>query len=463
MFTPDPKTLSLAVGLTNLVFALLATLYIAKMRLSNPALETWRWGRLLAGSGYLVNLTSGVAPDWVPPVLGNLFQVLAAGCDIAAYCMLLERARWQRPLKLLVGGSVIGLIVVSLASAGQSPRLLLFSALGVLFYGVLAGLALRNSRGEWLLKLIGLIDIMLILVFLLRIGKGLAFEPLIRFDNDLITLLLYLTLFLVVMINGFGFLLLVKQKDDETLYQALAALEQADEDRQQFLTQASHEFRTPVAMMKASLDSLRFLGDRIPVEVASRLENIRLGAQRLHDLSDTLLTQHRLNHPSLLFKQANADLGELLRDLLKCYPPAARLEATLPETPVLLEFDPAQVRIAVHNLIDNALEHTPANSGPVQIFLRSTPNDVEICVADTGSGIADSEKPSVFRRFRNPQGHFVRGIGLSIVARIAANHGGDALVRDNLPKGTVMVLRLPKGEAAPAEPPHNTQASASGK
>src|SRR5574343_667437 len=89
MFLPDPKTLSLAIGLANLLFAILASLYIATTpRANHPALAIWRWGRLLAGTGFIVNLLAGVSTWGIPAVVGNLLQATGAGFDLAAYCLL---------------------------------------------------------------------------------------------------------------------------------------------------------------------------------------------------------------------------------------------------------------------------------------------------------------------------------------------------------------------------------------
>lgn len=444
MLALDPKTLSLVVGLGNLVFALLATLYIARTRTGNPALETWRWGRLLAGCGFLANLASSAEPGLVPAVLGNILQTLGGTFDIAAYCLLLERRNWRRPLALLAGTTITALLLVAAFSEGQHLRLLVFSLAGVVFYGVMSVLLLRASRDDWLLRLIGLIDLLMASVLLLRVARGLAFSPVVRFDSDLVTLLLYLTLYLVVTVSGFGFLLLVKQKDDRELQRALEELAQADENRRHFLSTASHEFRTPAALIKTSLDSLRFVSDPIPPEVARRLDNIRLASTRLIELANTLLTHDRLSQQAMHFEPAPVELCALIHDALRPYPPESAIETVLPETPVTVPADAAQLRIAVQNLIDNALEHNPPGSGAVVVSLEAGANAVEIRVADHGSGIPDSEKPDIFRRFHNLRGELTRGIGLSIVHNVARNHGGEALVRDNHPRGTIMVLRLPK-------------------
>ena len=443
MILLDPKTLSFVVGLGNIVFALMATLYIAKTRTSHPALETWRWGRLLAGCGFLTNLASGRWPDLIPPGLGNLLQTFAVTFDIAAYCLLLDRKGWRRPLAALLVASVGLQLLIGLAGGSHSQLLLAFSLLGVVFYGTLATLLYRASSGDWLLKLIASVDLLMALVLLLRVGKALAFSPLVRFDGDWLTLLLYLTLYLVVTINGFGFLLLAKQNDDRSLYQALDELALVDEQRFEFLAQASHEFRTPAAVIKASLDSLRFLPDEMSPALRQRLDNIRRATQRLTDLSNTLLTHERLRNQSMLFQPVELDLIAALHQALSLYPVEAGIVCQLPAGTLPLFADPVQLRIAVQNLLDNALEHNSRESGPVSIALHAETKYLEIAVADTGKGISDDKKATLFTRFAGEDG-FTRGVGLSIVQRIARNHGGEALVRDNQPCGTVMKLRLPR-------------------
>lgn len=440
MFTPDPKTLSLVVGIANLLFALLASIYLAHTKNTYPALETWRWGRLLSGCGFLVNLISSVIP-WVPPVLGNVFQILAVSLDIAAYCLLLGRTGWQKPLQVLVIVALATLLIASQTGDGVGLKLLVFSSLGVVFYSILVMLLLRASRQDWLLKLIALIDTAMVVVLLLRVGRGLSVGPLVRFDNDAMTIVLYLVAYFVVMINGFGFLLLAKQQADRDLHRALGELEQAQQNSHFLLAQAAHEFRTPAALIKASLDSLRFVHDPVPAAIALRLENIQQAARRLTQLSNTLLTQERLSDPAMFAPKTEQDLCAFLDALVIDY--ADRVEVATPEQPVRFTFDHTQLLIALQNLIDNALEHHPADHGPVRVILRSMLGSVEISVADLGCGIPDMEKANIFSPFNNLRGDFTRGVGLAIVERIVRNHGGEIAALDNVPNGTLMRVRLP--------------------
>lgn len=443
MLLLDPKTLSFVVGLGNLAFALLATVYVRQAHVTSRSLEVWRWGRFLAASGFLSNLASATWPGLVPMVLGNLLHTLAVAMDIAAYCLLLERREWQRPLAILLGAALLIQLAIAVANGGHSLALLALSVCGVMFYGALATLMFRVSVQNWLIKLIATVDSLMALILLIRVVKGLAYGPLIRFDSDVLTILLYLAVYLVVIVNGFGFLLLAKQQDDQALRRALDELAQVDEQRHDFLAQVSHEFRTPAALIKASLDSLCLIENEVSPAVRLRLDNIRRATQRLIDLSNTLLSHDRVSREALLYQPKSLDLVAELREALQLYPADVRLCADLPSHAVPLVADAAQLRIAVQNLIDNALEHNPPTCEPVRVFLQSATDFIEICVADQGDGLDEKDKTQVFTRFRSRHGTFTRGVGLSIVQRIAVSHGGKAFARNNTPRGTVMVLQIP--------------------
>ena len=456
MFLPDPKTLSLLIGIANLLFALLATIYLANSRTRNPALEIWRWGRLMSGCGYLLNLVSTAAPHWVHPVTGHLLQLGGGGCDVVAYALLLGYGHWGRRTAWAIGLAMGSLVLVSLLMQGQHLRLLLFSLYAVMVYSVLVWLVLNNSAKDGLRHLIGLVDTVLLVVLVVRVGKGLMVGPLVRFDNDLLTLVLYFTVYLVIVINGFGFLLLAKQQSDRTLHTALDQLSRADQDRRKLLAMASHEFRTPVAKIKAALDSLRFLPDSQTPQIAGRLANIRLASERLTDLANTLLTYERLQHPDLQAQREPVDLVALCQSVAAQYPVSSGLVVDVPSGPVMATVDPVQIRIALQNLVDNALEHSGKafaedQGGPdagaglatVRLYLVCHTCGIEIGVADAGLGIPPEDQPVIFEPFHNPRGDLLRGVGLSIVQQIARGHGGEAFVRDNVPQGTVIGLMLP--------------------
>lgn len=259
-----------------------------------------------------------------------------------------------------------------------------------------------------------------------------------------------------------------------SLSQALRDVQQAESEQRQLLSMASHEFRTPAAMIKSSLDSLRFLHHQIPQEVARRLNNIELASARLTRLSNTLIHQDRLRELALHPRLAPVDLQALMHEVAAHYPPAA--DATPP--PVLLETatplpppdatttlaDPALISIALHNLIDNALQHGGADNhqatNAIRLSLETGPDHLELRVADRGPGIPDDDKSRIFERFHTlthktatelsgPARTHGDGLGLSIVRAIVLAHGGSAYASDNPGGGAILALRLPRKTETP--------------
>lgn len=239
-----------------------------------------------------------------------------------------------------------------------------------------------------------------------------------------------------------------RRKNETALALTLKHLERAESEERQLLSMASHEFRTPAAMIKASLDSLSILKDRIPPEVAQRLTNIGLASLRLTKLANDLISNDRLQELVLTHQKRSVELNQLVQEVVGKYPTEDALLVQLPEHPVLLNADATLLDIALHNLIDNALRYHATPDVPICISLKkcgdATGQWVELQVADQGPGIADDEKEKIFQRFYSTKGGANDGLGLSIVHFVARAHNGTALVIDNTPRGSVFILKLPE-------------------
>ncbi len=246
------------------------------------------------------------------------------------------------------------------------------------------------------------------------------------------------------------------QRRTESLSKALHDVQQAESSQRQLLAMASHEFRTPAAWIKASLDSLAILKDRIPPEIASRLANMRQASLRMIGLANDLINEDRLHELALKPHMAALDLHQLVLDVMARYAANPDVVADLPAGPQRITADAALLGIALHNLIDNALRHglpAPPERQVIRVSLLLQTDRVELQVADNGPGIPDNKKEWVFKRYHaDPYHDFAdsdgpvstsSGLGLSIVQDIALAHGGQALVRDRRPHGAVLVLSLP--------------------
>ena len=241
-----------------------------------------------------------------------------------------------------------------------------------------------------------------------------------------------------------------------SLSKALHDVQQAESSQRQLLAMASHEFRTPAAWIKASLDSLVILKEQIPPEITKRLTNMRQASLRMIGLANDLINEDRLHELALKPHMAVLDLRQLAAEVMARYGVNPEVVAELGTGPLPITGDSALLGIALHNLIDNALRHGRP-SGPenqlILVSLQVQTDHVEFQVADNGPGIPDSKKEWVFERYHaDPYRDFAdsnaktstsSGLGLSIVQDIAQAHGGQALVRDNQPHGAILVLSLP--------------------
>ena len=246
------------------------------------------------------------------------------------------------------------------------------------------------------------------------------------------------------------------ERRTESLSKALQDVQQAESSQRQLLAMASHEFRTPAAWIKASLDSLVILKDQIPPEIAKRLTNMRQASLRMIGLANDLINEDRLHELALKPHVQAMDLRQLVADVMARYSGESTLVSDLPTSPLHIRGDAALLGIALHNLIDNALRHahpTPPEVPLIRVSLQIQTDHVELNVADNGPGIPDSKKEWVFERYHaGPYRDFndgdtgvstSSGLGLSIVQDIAQAHGGRTMVRDVLPHGALLSLILP--------------------
>jgi two-component system sensor histidine kinase BaeS len=123
------------------------------------------------------------------------------------------------------------------------------------------------------------------------------------------------------------------------------------------------------------------------------------------------------------------------------------VEAHLPPGLPAVDADPVRARQIVHNLVGNAVRHTPAG-GAVRVVARRAGDDVEVTVADSGEGIPPEHLPHVFERFYRADRSRSRatggaGIGLAVVRQLVEAHGGRVAVESTPGQGTTMRFTLP--------------------
>jgi two-component system, OmpR family, phosphate regulon sensor histidine kinase PhoR len=227
--------------------------------------------------------------------------------------------------------------------------------------------------------------------------------------------------------------------------------------RRDFVANASHELKTPVAAVRALAETLLTALPDDPE--AGRRFAVRIGreAERLDVLARDLLDLSRVERGILDVEPV--DLVGLTKEVVGGYADRAeerRIKlATELQPNVAMRGDRAQLGLLLSNLIDNALRYTPAK-GTVWVRLEASEGKAALQVADTGDGIPASELPRVFERFYRVDKARARqtggtGLGLAIVRHVADAHGGTVGVDSELGRGTTFTVSLPvTGPSAPA-------------
>jgi signal transduction histidine kinase len=205
----------------------------------------------------------------------------------------------------------------------------------------------------------------------------------------------------------------------------------------------AHEIRNPLASMTGAIEALTAAGTLGPAERAKLTDIVLRESGRLNRIVSEFLAYAR---PAPLMLQ-RTDLAEILDDilvLLQHRPMPAHVKVTRAfEGPLSADVDPGTVRQAIWNLCLNALEAMP-DGGELVVGATDVDGGVRISIKDSGPGIASGDLGHIFEPFYStkPQGS---GLGLALVHRIIALHGGHIDVRSSQeePRGTVFTIRLP--------------------
>jgi len=202
--------------------------------------------------------------------------------------------------------------------------------------------------------------------------------------------------------------------------------------QREMLAAASHELRSPLARMRLAIELLGESED--PAQRAQHRDEAVRNIEELDRLVEDLLLVGRLEAAGPL-TTAPVDLLALAAEQ------AARVGASVQGEPTTVAGDEALLRVALRNLLDNAVRHGAA---PVELTVTPSDAGAVVVVQDAGPGVPDAERARIFEAFYRPQGHGAdpsegTGLGLALVARIAARHGGVVRCEDD----ARFVLELP--------------------
>lgn len=224
-----------------------------------------------------------------------------------------------------------------------------------------------------------------------------------------------------------------------------------DEARNQFVSNASHELKTPMATMKILVESMLYQED-MPAELRSEfLTDINKEIDRLSSVVGDLLTLVHIDSHKLRLRREPMVFADTVRESVKRLTPLAGKrgqELTVDVSdPCEMLADPGKLAQVCYNIIENAIKYTP-DGGKISVTLRRMGRDAVLEIEDNGVGIPKDDVAHVFDRFYRVDKARSRdtggtGLGLSIVQQIVRLHAGSVTVASEQGKGTTFTVQLP--------------------
>jgi signal transduction histidine kinase len=242
------------------------------------------------------------------------------------------------------------------------------------------------------------------------------------------------------------------------LSEKLAAEQKLTQLQRNFLSMASHEFRTPLTIIDGQAQRLINAKDRLgPDDVAERARKIRGAVLRITSVIDHLIDAARLvdSDAGLYFHPADLDVAEVLREVCRQYRdvvPTAFIWEDFGSAPLFVRGDRRLLFDLFSNLISNGIKYS-VDKINLRVRARSTPEHVIVEVEDHGVGIPEKDREHLFERYfrgGNVSGIVGTGVGLYLVKMVTDLHGGEISVESQEGEGSRFTVRLPTRPAAAA-------------
>lgn len=244
-----------------------------------------------------------------------------------------------------------------------------------------------------------------------------------------------------------------------------AQLQKLDEAKDEFISMASHQLRTPLTSIKGYI-SMMMEGDlgELTTQQKHIMNEAFVSSERMVRLIGDFLNVSRLQTGKFIIEKHPVDLAKIVAQEIEGLEPNAagrglKFVYKQPKKFPLLELDENKMRQVIMNFADNAIYYSRDNS-KINIGLSVVKNQVEFTVKDTGIGVPDSEKDQLFKKFfratnarkQRPDG---TGVGLFLAQKVVQDHGGQIIFESKEGKGSTFGFRLPvpknavKAEATP--------------
>ena len=228
-------------------------------------------------------------------------------------------------------------------------------------------------------------------------------------------------------------------------------LEQVEKAREEFVSNVSHELKTPLSSIKVLSESI-LLQEDTPIETYREfLQDITSEVDRMTIIVNDLLELVKLDRREHGFHASTVEVNRLVEDILRRLSPLAEQKRIVllfeDVRQVVLDADEVKLSLAISNIVENGIKYTP-NGGTVKVIVDADHQNAFITIQDTGIGIPEEEQMKIFNRFyrvdkTRDRGTGGTGLGLAISHAAILLHNGSLRLTSKLDEGSVFVIRLP--------------------
>ena len=236
-----------------------------------------------------------------------------------------------------------------------------------------------------------------------------------------------------------------------TFNEMMGRLEDAFESQKQFIQDASHELRTPIATAQTNIEVIEMAKNVSASDYRRLMKVLKQSLERMTQLSNQLLLladagQERTNWKTVNMKSIAYEVADEVRARAKMT--KIKLEVEPASEEMLVKGDSLRLKQAVFNVVDNAIKYNRPG-GTVKISTRAEESRIVVQVQDGGIGISPADQHHIFDRFYRVDKSRARtqggsGLGLAIVKKIVEEHGGTISVKSALGEGSVFQIILPR-------------------
>lgn len=259
----------------------------------------------------------------------------------------------------------------------------------------------------------------------------------------------------IILASGFAFTIYRQLKHIYILRNRIKVEQQLTEFKMQFFTNISHEFRTPLTIIRGAMERIRTI-DKIPGEMKQPLYSMQKSSDRLLRMINELLEFSKMHENKLQLAVEETEVVDFLRNIFSTFKDMAEskhisYQFTTNAKTIVTLIDRNYLDKIAYNLISNAMKYTPGHRD-VTVRVKQDEQLLRLIVEDTGVGISKDKQKELFERFN--QSSFSRnsiGIGLHLTNELVRVHHGTISYEENPKGGSIFTVTLPMDRSVYSE------------